>query len=110
TVMQPKDEDELVDMLHTSLKTPSPMFIRYPRGSAVGTPIKETPRILPLGEAEIVREGSDIAIWALGSMVQDALELADRLERDEHVSACVVNARFAKPLDLRLLQRHARQF
>jgi 1-deoxy-D-xylulose-5-phosphate synthase len=107
TVMQPKDEDELVDMLHTSLQLPGPGFIRYPRGAGVGVKIKEQPVTLAVGHAEVLREGSNIMIWALGNMVQDALNLAERLAASEHVSVGVVNARFVKPLDRALLLSHA---
>ncbi|WP_414661447.1 1-deoxy-D-xylulose-5-phosphate synthase [Horticoccus sp. 23ND18S-11] len=107
TIMQPKDEDELVDMLHTSLNLPGPGFIRYPRGAGMGVPIKEQPALLPVGHAEVLREGSNIMIWALGSMVQDALKLADRISAGENLSVGVVNARFVKPLDRALLLSHA---
>ena len=106
-VMQPKDEDELVDMLHTGLTSRAPSFIRYPRGAAVGVPIKPEPVALPIGQAEVLRQGSNIMLWALGSMVQDALHLADRLAAEEGLSVGVVNARFAKPLDRTLLLSHA---
>ncbi|MEX2380801.1 MAG: 1-deoxy-D-xylulose-5-phosphate synthase [Opitutales bacterium] len=106
-VMQPKDEDELVDMFHTSLNTPRPMFIRYPRGAAQGVVIKDTPEIIPIGQAEVLKEGSDIIIWALGSMVQDALLLASELEDEKEISVGVVNARFAKPIDQELLLKQA---
>src|SRR5688572_27810245 len=79
TVMQPKDEDELVDMLHTSLQLPGPGFIRYPRGAGTGAPVKAEPALVPIGQAEVVKVGTNIIIWALGSMVQDALKLAQRL-------------------------------
>ena len=107
TVMQPKDEDELVDMLHTSLTLNGPAFIRYPRGAGRGVRIKDRPAELPLGHAELLREGSNIMIWALGSQVPEALELADRLAREEGLSVGVVNARFVKPLDRTLLLSHA---
>jgi 1-deoxy-D-xylulose-5-phosphate synthase len=106
-VMQPKDEDELVDMLHTSLQLPGPGFIRYPRGAGMGVPLKAEPATLPIGKAEVIQEGSDIIIWALGSMVPDALKLAEKLHREEHLSVGVVNARFVKPLDRDLLLQHA---
>ncbi|MBI5771123.1 MAG: 1-deoxy-D-xylulose-5-phosphate synthase [Verrucomicrobia bacterium] len=106
-VMQPKDEDELVDMLHTGLTHRGPTFIRYPRGAGVGVPIKPQPAALPIGHAEVLREGSNIMIWALGSMVQDAHQLARRLATEENLSVGVVNARFAKPLDRALLLSHA---
>jgi 1-deoxy-D-xylulose-5-phosphate synthase len=106
-IMQPKDEDELVDMMHTSLQLAGPGFIRYPRGAGVGVKIKNTPTALPIGQAEVIRQGSNIMIWALGSMVQDALALAARLEAEENLSVGVVNARFVKPLDRTLLLSHA---
>jgi len=107
TVMQPKDEDELVDMMHTGLELGSPAFIRYPRGPGVGVKIKERPALLPIGQAEPLRDGSSIVIWALGPMVKDALALADRIAREEGLSVGVVNARFVKPLDRTLLLSQA---
>jgi 1-deoxy-D-xylulose-5-phosphate synthase len=107
TIMQPKDEDELVDMLHTSLQLPGPGFIRYPRGAGTGATIKSQPALVPVGHAEVLREGSNLMIWALGNMVQDALKLAERLAAEEHLSVGVVNARFVKPLDRALLLSHA---
>ncbi|MBC8040181.1 MAG: 1-deoxy-D-xylulose-5-phosphate synthase, partial [Opitutaceae bacterium] len=107
TIMQPKDEDELVDMMHTSLQLKGPGFIRYPRGAGVGVKIKDSPATLPVGQAELLKQGSNIMIWALGSMVQDALALAARLEATDGISVGVVNARFVKPLDRTLLLSHA---
>jgi 1-deoxy-D-xylulose-5-phosphate synthase len=106
-VMQPKDEDELVDMLHTSLQHNGPAFVRYPRGAGTGAKIKEQPAALPIGHAEVLRNGSNIMIWALGNMVTDALKLAERLAHEENLSVGVVNARFVKPLDRPLLLSHA---
>ena len=107
TVMQPKDEDELVDMLHTSLEHNGPAFIRYPRGAGEGTTIKAEPAQLEIGKAEIVREGHNINIWALGPMVVAAQSLADEIEQEHGLSVGVVNARFAKPLDMELLAEQA---
>ncbi len=107
TVMQPKDEDELVDMLHTSLQLPGPGFIRYPRGAGTGAPIKAEPALMTIGQAEVLKVGTQIVLWALGNMVPEALKLAQRLEREEHVSVGVVNARFVKPLDRNLLLSQA---
>jgi len=107
-LMQPKDEDELVDMLHTSVKTAKPTFIRFPRGAAEGVKRKSTPALLPIGEAEVLRKGSDIAIWALGPMVAEALRISDHLLLHEGLAAGVVNARFSKPIDRdRLLEQAA---
>jgi 1-deoxy-D-xylulose-5-phosphate synthase len=107
TVMQPRDEDELVDMLHTGIELGTPAFIRYPRGSGVGVAIKAQPERLEIGHAEVVREGSNIVLWALGPMVQDALAISDRLQAEENISVGVVNARFVRPLDRTLLLSQA---
>jgi 1-deoxy-D-xylulose-5-phosphate synthase len=108
TVMQPKDEDEFADMLHTAVHSGAPMFIRYPRGPAAGKAIKASPAVLPIGKAEVLRPGTEIQLWALGSMVPDALVLADALAAATGVSVGVVNARFAKPIDATLLAEQAR--
>jgi 1-deoxy-D-xylulose-5-phosphate synthase len=108
TLMQPKDEDELSDMLHTALKSGAPMFIRYPRGAAVGAAIKAHPVLIPLGKAEVLRPGDDVQLWALGSMVADAQVLADKLAAETGLTVGVVNARFAKPIDGSLLVEQAR--
>ena len=107
TLMQPKDEDELVDMLHTSLVLNAPAFIRYPRGAGTGVKIKDRPAVLPIGQAEVLRQGSNIMIWAIGPMIREALKLAARLEAEENLSVGVVNARFVKPRDRALLLSHA---
>jgi 1-deoxy-D-xylulose-5-phosphate synthase len=109
TVMQPKDEDELADMLHTALVSGAPMFIRYPRGPAAGTAIKDRPSLLPLGKAEVLREGREIQVWALGSMVPDGRALADALAASTGAQVGLVNARFAKPIDAELLLAQARE-
>jgi 1-deoxy-D-xylulose-5-phosphate synthase len=106
-VMQPKDEDELVDMLQTGLQCAGPAFIRFPRGAGAGVKIKEEPSTLAIGRAESLREGSDIVLWALGPMVAEANRIAARLTAEEGLSVGVVNARFVKPLDRDLLARHA---
>jgi 1-deoxy-D-xylulose-5-phosphate synthase len=107
TVMQPKDEDELVDMLHTGIELGSPAFIRYPRGPGLGVAVKDKPERLEIGHAEVLREGSNIVLWALGPMIQDALTIADRLQADENISVGVVNPRFIRPLDRTLLLSQA---
>jgi 1-deoxy-D-xylulose-5-phosphate synthase len=107
TLMQPRDEDELVDMLHTGLRLGGPAFVRYPRGAGRGVRIKPKPALLTPGQAEVLRDGSNIMIWALGPFVAEALDLAGRLAREEGLSVGVVNARFVKPLDRTLLLSHA---
>jgi 1-deoxy-D-xylulose-5-phosphate synthase len=107
TLMQPKDEDELVDMLHTGLELGSPAFIRFPRGPGAGVKVKDKPERLEIGHAEVVREGSNIVLWALGPMVREALRISDRLQAEENLSVGVVNARFIRPLDRTLLLSQA---
>jgi 1-deoxy-D-xylulose-5-phosphate synthase len=106
-VMQPKDEDELVDMLHTSLQLNGPAFIRFPRGAGTGVKVKDEPATLSVGVAEVLSEGSDLSIWALGPMVAEANRIAARLAKEEGLSVGVVNARFVKPLDRALLAKQA---
>ena len=106
-IMQPKDEDELVDLLHTSLQHNGPVFLRYPRGASVGVPLKAEPSAVPIGQAEILRPGSNLMIWALGPMVAEAMKIAEKLAVEEGLSCGVVNARFVKPLDRTLLLSQA---
>lgn len=101
--MAPKDEQELRDMLYSAVfdYTSGPVAIRFPRGNGIGTPIKPMQSI-KLGKGEILRHGSDVAIVALGTMVQTAMKAAVKLELLD-ISAEVVNPRFIKPLDTALL-------
>ncbi|GAB6935418.1 1-deoxy-D-xylulose-5-phosphate synthase [Calditerricola yamamurae] len=102
-VMMPKDENEFRHMLYTAVTyEEGPIAVRYPRGNGVGVPLDPELRRIPIGTWEVVREGDDVAILAVGPMVQVALEAAARLE-EEGVSATVVNARFVKPLDRTML-------
>ena len=96
-VMAPKDENELRHMLYTALAVEGPAALRYPRGNGIGLPIEDFKR-LEIGKAEILHEGSDIGILALGSMVYPCLEAADKLA-GLGLHATVINARFMKPLD-----------
>jgi 1-deoxy-D-xylulose-5-phosphate synthase len=105
-LMAPKDEDELADMLKTAFELPGPSAIRYPRGTGPGVPCKAEPQAIALGKAEILKDGSDVAILGLGNMMPLATELAARLEADGF-SAALVNPRFVKPLDLDMIARYA---
>jgi 1-deoxy-D-xylulose-5-phosphate synthase len=101
-VMAPKDENELRHMLYTALTLNGPAALRYPRSSGIGVPLDPEFKRLEIGKGEIVREGNDIAILALGSMVYPCLEAAARLA-DLGIQATVINARFMKPLDDELI-------
>ena len=101
-VMAPRDENELQRMLQTAVSCGRPSAVRYPRGKAVGVPLEAPCRALDIGRGEIVAEGGDLAIIAVGTMVQPALAAAARLQQ-EGVSARVIDARYVKPLDEALL-------
>lgn len=107
TIMAPKDENELQHMLLTALKNPGPAAIRYPRGSGYGVPLDQSLAPLEIGRGEILREGGDGAILAIGTMVRPSLAAAEHLAL-EGISLSVVNARFVKPLDRGLLLDLAR--
>ena len=102
TLMAPKDEAELCDMLATALTLEGPAALRYPRGSGPGVEPPAEPTILEIGKAETLRDGDDVALVAVGHMVPIALAAAEQLAADG-VAATVVNARFIKPLDEELL-------
>ncbi len=97
-VMAPKDENELQHLLATAIDYPGPAAIRFPRGAGTGNPLDPEVKKIQLGESELLRDGDEAAILAIGSTVHPALEAAAELAA-EGVSCAVVNARFVKPLD-----------
>jgi 1-deoxy-D-xylulose-5-phosphate synthase len=97
-VMAPKDENELQHMLRTAVEHPGPAAVRFPRGSGFGVPLDPELKAVPVGEAELLRDGDDAAILAIGTMAHEALEAASELSACG-ISAAVLNARFVKPLD-----------
>ncbi|KAF1082622.1 MAG: 1-deoxy-D-xylulose 5-phosphate synthase [Candidatus Rifleibacterium amylolyticum] len=102
-VMAPRDEIELDQMLTYAAEQNGPVAIRYPRGAGIGCEDSVNDRQpIVSGRAEIVREGKDIVIWALGHMLHPALEAAKELEQ-QGINACVINPRFIKPFDLDML-------
>ena len=102
TIMAPRDEAELRHMLATSMTLDGPSAIRYPRGAGVGVPIDGPMHALPIGRSEVLREGDDVAIIAVGAMVLPAERAAEFLRADG-IAATIVNARFVKPLDEQLI-------
>jgi 1-deoxy-D-xylulose-5-phosphate synthase len=96
--LAPKDENELQHLLRTAVEYPGPAAIRYPRGEGFGVPMDQEIKAIPLGEAELLRDGADAAIVAYGTLAHAALEAAGELAADG-VACAVLNARFAKPLD-----------
>ena len=103
-VMAPSNEAELADMIFTSSTyNDGPIFCRYPRGEGEGVDIPETPKVIEIGKGKIVREGKDVAILALGTRVGAALSASDILSTKGY-SITVADARFAKPIDTKLLE------
>lgn len=102
TIMAPKDENEFSAMLETAVNSDGPVAIRYPRGKGTGVEIEALHKPIEIGKAEIVREGTDILVLAIGQTVSEALNAAEKLA-ENNISACVVNARFLKPLDSGLI-------
>ncbi len=105
-VMAPKDENELQHMIATAVKHPGPSAVRYPRGAGVGSKMDNEFKTIPIGKAEVLREGKDVTLLALGSMVC----LAEKAAGDLGflgIKATVVNARFVKPLDREIILHFA---
>jgi 1-deoxy-D-xylulose-5-phosphate synthase len=98
TLMAPKDEAELQRMLATCLTLDSPSAVRYPRGVGVGAALHDDPQPLELGRGELLMDGDDAAILAVGSRVYPAMEAARELAENGGASVAVFNARFIKPL------------
>lgn len=103
TVMAPKDENELRQMLVTAFNQPGPCAIRYPRGKGLGVSLQSELEEVPCGKAEILRKGKDAFILAIGTMVYPALKAAEQLAF-QGLDVGVINARFVKPLDSELIQ------
>jgi 1-deoxy-D-xylulose-5-phosphate synthase len=106
--MDPKNEDELQDMMFTALLHDGPSAIRYPRGTGPGVEVKAVPREIEIGNAEVLRDGSDVAIFSLGGMLPEAERLASMLRADGQ-SVALINARFAKPVDDACIAKYARR-
>jgi 1-deoxy-D-xylulose-5-phosphate synthase len=101
-VCAPKDGNELQDLLYTALNAEHPMAIRYPRGRGADVPLVTGLHQLPIGKAEVIRQGEDMVIIGIGSTVIPSLEAAEHLALGG-IDAMVINARFAKPLDTELI-------
>ncbi|MBI2428705.1 MAG: 1-deoxy-D-xylulose-5-phosphate synthase [Ignavibacteriales bacterium] len=109
-LMAPKDENELRDMLYTAVEyKQGPIALRYPRGNSLGVPMKEKLESIPIGKSEVLRTGQDVAILAIGTMVNQSLKAAELLEKDG-ILAEVVNMRFVKPLDTEMLESISNRF
>ncbi|HSI63810.1 MAG TPA: transketolase C-terminal domain-containing protein, partial [Candidatus Saccharimonadia bacterium] len=107
--MQPKDEDEFVDMLWTMANHDSgPIAVRYPRGSGTGAKPKEKPVLLEIGKAEVVEPQGEVALVGLGAMFEVAEQTREILAK-QGITAALINPRWIKPLDGAVLERFAKQ-
>jgi 1-deoxy-D-xylulose-5-phosphate synthase len=107
-VMAPKDENELRRMLLTAINYPGPIAFRYPRGIGANVALDEHIRPLPIGKGEVLTNGKDLLILAIGTTVTDAME-AYQILLEKNINATVVNCRFVKPLDADLICNLAEQ-
>lgn len=104
--MQPKDEDEFIDMLWTMANyEDGPIAIRYPRGNGPGAKIKDEPALLTIGQAEVLQTGTDVCLIPLGTMMELALEAKATLE-EKGYTVTLINPRWIKPLDTRTINEH----
>ena len=105
--MAPKDENELRHMLNSALKYNRPVSLRYPRGAGLGVSLDEPLQELPLGKAEVLKQGSRVTLLAIGSMVEVAKQAAEKIEAELGFAPTVINARFVKPLDKETILAYA---
>jgi 1-deoxy-D-xylulose-5-phosphate synthase len=106
--MVPRDEDLLSDMMYTAMLHDGPAAIRYPRGIGPGVAVKARPRAITIGKAEVLREGYDVAVFALGAMMAEGERLVEMLEA-QGLSAALIDPRFAKPIDSECVERYGRR-
>jgi 1-deoxy-D-xylulose-5-phosphate synthase len=107
-IMVPKDEDELQQMMKTAMECPSPVAFRYPRGKGEGVKRNPVLRSIEIGKGEVLREGTDLLILAIGTTVYPSIRAAERLDASG-IHAAVINTRFLKPLDRDLIGEWARK-
>ncbi len=107
-IMSPKDENELRHMINTAINHDGPIAVRYPRGAGIGCALEEQLQSLPFGEGQLIRDGSDITIVTVGTMLQTAEKAADYLAK-YNISTALINARFVKPIDKSLISKYAKR-
>ncbi len=109
-IMAPKDESELRDMMFTAVQQNNkPVAIRYPRGNAIGVPIKPEFELLPIGKSEVLQTGTDVAILTIGTITQEVLKAGIILSKNG-ISAEIINMRFVKPIDSERLKLIGEKF
>ncbi len=108
TIMAPKDENELARMLVTAVNHDGPVALRYPRGIGTGVKLDNNPEPLEIGRAEVIKQGDDILIIAIGKSVCEASK-AGKVLKNQGINTTIINARFVKPLDTELLVKYAKK-
>ena len=106
--MVPRDEDVLADMMFTAMLHDGPAAIRYPRGTGPNVVVKKSPAEIAIGTAEVLREGHDVAVFALGGMMAEGERLVEMLEA-QGLSAALIDPRFAKPIDRDCVEQYGRR-
>jgi len=106
TIMVPKDENELQHMLYTATFISGPSSLRFPRGAGIGILLDSEFRKLEIGKAEVLKEGNNLLILGVGPILYDAVHAAEEL----NVSATIINARFVKPIDNKLILNYSKNF
>ena len=104
TIMMPRNGSEAFDMLYTAYQIDGPVAIRYPRGNLEQVTPKYNDWVeIPLGSWEILKSGEDLAVISMGPVIDEMIELAGELKRENHLDIAIINARYIKPLDLDVL-------
>jgi 1-deoxy-D-xylulose-5-phosphate synthase len=106
--MVPRDEDHLADMMYTAMLHDGPSAVRYPRGTGPGVAVKKQPARIQIGKAEVLRDGHDVAVFALGALMAEGERLVDMLDA-QGLSAALIDPRFAKPIDRECVEKYGRR-
>jgi 1-deoxy-D-xylulose-5-phosphate synthase len=107
-LMVPRDEDLLADMMYTAMLHDGPSAIRYPRGTGPAVAVKPEPHALTIGTAEVLRDGADVAVLALGAMLHEGERLTDMLEA-QGLTVALIDPRFVKPIDRGMIAEYGRR-
>jgi 1-deoxy-D-xylulose-5-phosphate synthase len=106
--MVPRDEDHLADMMYTAMLHDGPSAVRYPRGTGPGVAVKKQPARIQIGKAEVLRDGHDVAVFALGALMAEGERLVDMLDA-QGLSAALIDPRFVKPIDRDCVEKYGRR-
>ncbi|MCK4943749.1 MAG: 1-deoxy-D-xylulose-5-phosphate synthase, partial [Candidatus Aminicenantes bacterium] len=107
--MAPKDENELQHMIYTGIRLNRIVFIRYPKEPGVGVGLDKRYKEIPFAKAEIMRDGRDAVVFAVGPLVYQVMEAAEKLAKRDRINITVVNIRYVKPFDKELILKLVRK-